>query len=98
MFIHISSYATAVIRHPCSLVAWSDIFLAGISILGHFLAQPGSPGFPGFSFSLSLSLSLFLSFFLVRHGLGGGISLSPVNPLDYAKKMVSLRWKFLQKT
>ena len=68
-----------------------QIFFAGISILGRFLAQLGSPGFPGFSFSLS--------FFLVHpYGLGGGISLSPVNPLDYVKKrLVNIRWKFFQK-
>ena len=40
-----------IFRHPCSLVAWSDIFFAGIAILGCFLAQPDSPGFMGFSFS-----------------------------------------------
>ena len=37
---------------------------------------------------LSLFLSFFLSFFpLHPYGLGGGISLSPVNPLDYVKKI-----------
>ena len=31
---------------------------------------------------------LFFSFFLVHpYGLGGGMSLSPVNPLDYVKKI-----------
>ena len=80
---HVSSYATAVIRHPCSLVAWSVFFCWNLRF---FLAQPGSPEFPGFSFSLSLSLAL--SFFLVHpYGLGGGISLSPVNTLDYVKKI-----------
>ena len=38
-------------RHPCSLVAWSDFLFAGIAILGRSVAQPGSPGFTGFSFS-----------------------------------------------
>ena len=45
-----------IFRRPCCLVAWSDFF-AGIAILGRFLAQPDSPGFTGFSFSLSLSPS-----------------------------------------
>ena len=55
-----SCYVSWIIGHPYSPVSWSDFF-AGISILGCFLAQPGSPGFPGFYFSLSLSLSFFLS-------------------------------------
>ena len=48
-------FVTLVTLYP------DQIFFAGISILGHFLAQPGSPGFSGILFSLSLSLSLFLS-------------------------------------
>ena len=42
-----------IFRQPCCLVAWSDFFFAGIAILGRFLAQPDSPRFTGFSFSLS---------------------------------------------
>ena len=43
-------FVTLVTLYP------DQIFFAGISILGHFLAQPGSPGF---YLSLSLSLSFF---------------------------------------
>ena len=52
-----------IFRQTCCLVAWLDFF-AGIAILGRFLAHPDSPGFTGFSFSLSLSISFFLSLFL----------------------------------
>ena len=65
-----------------------QIFFCWNYHLRSFLAQPGSLGFPGFSFSLSFFFLsfFFLSFFLVHpYGLGGGISLSPVNPLDYVK-------------
>ena len=51
------------------------------------MAQPDSPGFTrftGFCFPLSLALSFFL---VLPYRLAGGISLSPVDPLDYVKKI-----------
>ena len=66
-----SIYVSGIIRHHCCLVAWSDFF-AGIPILGCFLAQPVSLGFTGLSF-----------FLFYPYGLG----VSPVNPLDYVKKI-----------
>ena len=66
-----------------TLVAWSDFFLLEFpSYVVSWLNQVVRD----FRDFLSLFLSLFLSFFLVHpYGLGGGISLSPVNPLDYVK-------------
>ena len=71
-------FVTLVALLPCSLVRF---FFAAISILGRFWLNQVVRDFWDF-------LSLFLSFFLVHpYGLGGGISLSAVNPLDYVKKI-----------